>query len=181
MFTGRLIYFCIDFTVRNSACRGLTWQLATKHQTAARSLPSFPPQWGGKEKWTKAKTCGLRWRQLNKTTKEGIIVRRKTMQNKRHTAQFLSPPNNRLRRQSPSSDCRTRRCHGARRTHRKVKLLEKDPAPQPAPVYMLSMTSVVRSISTGQPGLAAWLCSLPAPAHLLFSQTWETEKRSLIS
>jgi len=40
---------------------------------------------------------------------------------------------------------------------------------------------MVWNISVGQLGLAAWLCSLPAPAHQLISQTWETEKRSLIS
>jgi len=63
-----------------------------------------------------------------------------------------------------------------------TKLAEKFFLPlRPTPIYKLSMISVVWNISTGQPGLAAWLCSLPAPAHLLFSQTWETEKRSLIS
>jgi len=41
--------------------------------------------------------------------------------------------------------------------------------------------SMVWSISTGQLGLAAWLCCLSAPAHLLVSQTRETEKKSLIS
>jgi len=43
------------------------------------------------------------------------------------------------------------------------------------------MTFMVRNISIGQFGLAVWLCSLPAPAHLLIIWTWETEKRSLIS
>ena len=50
------------------------------------------------------------------------------------------------------------------------------PAPRPMPIYKLSVTSMVRNISTGQLGLAAWLCSLPAPAHLLISWTWETGK-----
>ena len=50
------------------------------------------------------------------------------------------------------------------------------PAPQPIPIHKLSTTSMVRDISTGQPGLPAWLCSVPAPAHLLISWTWETEK-----
>jgi len=39
----------------------------------------------------------------------------------------------------------------------------------PTPIHKLSMTSMVRNISLGQLGLAAWLCSLPAPAHLLIS------------
>jgi len=38
---------------------------------------------------------------------------------------------------------------------------------------------MVWNISTGQLGLSAWLCSLPAPAHLLVSQTWETEEKVL--
>jgi len=38
------------------------------------------------------------------------------------------------------------------------------------------MTSMLWNISTGQLGLAAWLCSRPAPAHLLISQTRETGK-----
>jgi len=42
-------------------------------------------------------------------------------------------------------------------------------APQPTSIYKVSITSMVRSISINQPGLAAWLCSLPAPAHLLVS------------
>jgi len=50
------------------------------------------------------------------------------------------------------------------------------PAPWPAPVYILSMTSMLWSISTGQLGLAAWLLSLSAPARLLISWTWKTGK-----
>jgi len=52
----------------------------------------------------------------------------------------------------------------------------KAPAPGPTPIYKLSIMSMVWSTSTDQPGLAAWLCSLPAPAHLLIN--WE---KSLIS
>jgi len=37
------------------------------------------------------------------------------------------------------------------------------------PIHKSSMTSMVWNISIGQRGLAAWLCSLPAPAHLLIS------------
>jgi len=40
---------------------------------------------------------------------------------------------------------------------------------QPTPIHKLSMTSMVWNISIGQLRLAAWLYSLPAPAHLLIS------------
>ena len=65
------------------------------------------------------------------------------------------------------------------RTHENKK--EKIPAPQPTPIHKLSMMSMVWNICVGQPGLAAWLCSLPAPAHRLVSWIWETGKKSLIS
>jgi len=42
-------------------------------------------------------------------------------------------------------------------------------APQPTSIYKLSMTPVVQNISIGHLGLAVWLCSLPAPAHLVIS------------
>jgi len=48
------------------------------------------------------------------------------------------------------------------------------------PIYKLSIMAIVWNNSIGQLGLAAWLCSLPALVHLLISQTWETEKKSLI-
>jgi len=59
-----------------------------------------------------------------------------------------------------------------------AQLTEKDGSygPWRTPIYKLSKTSTVLNISVGQLGLAAWLCSLPAPAPLLSSQTWETEK-----
>jgi len=63
--------------------------------------------------------------------------------------------------------------------NRGFELMEKrraDSCPRPTPIYKQSMTSMVCNISTGHLGLAAWLCSLPAPEHLLISQTWETEK-----
>jgi len=47
-------------------------------------------------------------------------------------------------------------------------------APRPTHIHKVSTMSMVWSISTGQLGLAAWLCSLPAPAHPLVSWTWET-------
>jgi len=49
-----------------------------------------------------------------------------------------------------------------------ISLKEGIPAPWLTPSHKQSTTSVVWNISIGQLGLAAWLCSLPAPAHLLF-------------
>ena len=46
---------------------------------------------------------------------------------------------------------------------------EKVSSPRPTPIHKLSMTSTVWNISTSQLGLAAWLCCLPTPAHLLIS------------
>jgi len=43
------------------------------------------------------------------------------------------------------------------------------PAPQPTPIYRLSMPDMVWNISLGQLGLSAWLCSLKAPASLRMS------------
>jgi len=58
------------------------------------------------------------------------------------------------------------------RTHRKDQIYQKRvPASWPTPVYKLSITFMVWNISFGQLRLAAWLCSFPAPAHLLISQT----------
>jgi len=56
-------------------------------------------------------------------------------------------------------------------TPRKVKPPRKRGflLPQPTPAYKLSTTPVVWNISTGQLGLAAWLCSLAALVHLLVS------------
>ena len=55
--------------------------------------------------------------------------------------------------------------------------IEKEPpAPQRAPIHKWSMASMVWNVSPAQLGLAAWLCSLPAPARLLISWTWETGK-----
>ena len=50
------------------------------------------------------------------------------------------------------------------------------PALQLAPIYTLSMTSILWNFSTGQPGLAAWLYSLPGPAHLLIAEYWKLKK-----
>jgi len=53
---------------------------------------------------------------------------------------------------------------------KRVELLEKRfLSPWSASFYELNMTSMVWNISVGQLGLAAWLCSCPAPAHLLIS------------
>ena len=52
----------------------------------------------------------------------------------------------------------------------------KDSCPQPTPIHKLSMMSMLWNISTGQLGLAAWLCSRPAAAPLLVSWVRETRK-----
>ena len=45
----------------------------------------------------------------------------------------------------------------------KIKRLKNTiPAPRPTHFHKLSMTPMVWNVSTGQPGLSAWLCSLPA-------------------
>ena len=46
--------------------------------------------------------------------------------------------------------------------------------PAHQPIYKLSITSMIWNISIDQLGLSAWLCSLPAPAHI--SWIWETGK-----
>ena len=112
-----------------------------------------------------------------------------------HNTVFLTT-NNQLHSQSPSSDCgtrefprtqefcqmckfhRIRQTRGKRMNSRKVWTPRKErfPAPSPAPIYKLSMTSGLCSISIGQLALAVWLCSLPAPAQLLIGWIWETEK-----
>jgi len=53
---------------------------------------------------------------------------------------------------------------------RKREIMEKRKKPgllppQPTPIHKVRMLPMIWSISIGQPGLAAWLCSLPAPAH----------------
>ena len=48
-----------DVDNQEKLCRGLTWQPATKHQTAAHSPLRFTPAgWGGE--WTKGETRRLR-------------------------------------------------------------------------------------------------------------------------
>jgi len=44
---------------------------------------------------------------------------------------------------------------------------ERMPAPRPAPIHKRSVASMVWNASPAQLGLAAWPCSLPAPARLL--------------
>jgi len=60
--------------------------------TAAHVLFPLPVGLGGK--WTKSKTRGLRYRQFNKTTKNGtiIIILIKNMQNQLYTIQLFSLP-----------------------------------------------------------------------------------------
>jgi len=60
---------------------------------------------------------------------------------------------------------------------KKFELMEKRvPAPQPTPIYKLSMASMIWNISIVQLGLAVWLCSLPSLVQLLISQIREAEK-----
>jgi len=71
-------------------------------------------------------------------------------------------------------------------THGKVQTPGKRgkngiPPTRPIAIHKVSMMSMVWNISIGRLGLAAWLCSLPAPACLLISQTQEIGERSLIS
>jgi len=55
------------------------------------------------------------------------------------------------------------------RQKKKNRGKEKIPDPQPTLLYILSMPPSLWNISVGQLGLSAWLCPLPAPAHLLIS------------
>ena len=50
------------------------------------------------------------------------------------------------------------------------------PAPQWLAIHELSSPCMLWNTSIGWFALASWLCSLPAPAHLLISWTWETEE-----
>jgi len=50
------------------------------------------------------------------------------------------------------------------------------PAPWPIPIHNLSLMPKVWNVAIGQPGLAAWLYSLPAPAHLLVPEGEKLEK-----
>jgi len=63
---------------------------------------------------------------------------------------------------------------------KRIELLEKRFLPpflnRPAPIPKQSKTSMIWNICIGQLGLAVWLCSLTAPAHLLVSRIWETGK-----
>jgi len=56
------------------------------------------------------------------------------------------------------------------------ELTETGSCPRPTPIYNLSMVSMIWNIPVGQLGLLAWLCSLPAPAHLLISQAQKLKK-----
>jgi len=58
---------------------------------------------------------------------------------------------------------------GQERVQTRENEKRKIPALRPTFINKLSMTSMVWNISIGQPGLDVWLCSLPAPAHLLIS------------
>jgi len=135
-------------------CHGLTWQLATRtRQPLTHYSPAPWVGWG--EEWTKSKTCELTQRQFSETSEEGIII--KNMQNKWYTIQILTAQQLMMQ---PVPEQQSQ--------------ISWIPAPWTTSIYKLGMMSMVWNNSTGQPGLAAWLCSLPAPAHLLISWTWET-------
>jgi len=111
-----------------------------------------------------------------------------TMQNKLYAIQFFFPPDGvKPKSQSLSSDHGIPEIMNFEKFPKKTELPEKFelpnkrgfkltetigaeiPAPRPTPIHKLSMMSMVWNISIGQLGLAAWLSSLPAPAHLLIS------------
>ena len=56
---------------------------------------------------------------------------------------------------------------------------EEIPNTRPTVIPKLSVISMVWNTSSGQLGLAAWLCSLPAPAHMFASWIWEIGKKVL--
>jgi len=62
--------------------------------------------------------------------------------------------------------------HERIRTHRKEKSREAS-CPRPTPIHKLSLMPMVWNIAIGQPGLAAWLYSLPAPARWLNVRNWK--------
>ena len=116
------------------------------------------------------------------------------MQNKLHTIQFshhlmtdLQPvPEQRSWNAKLTNFWEFRKTPPKKWTPRKVRTCGQDSiwtprkweelrasCPLAAPFHKLSVTSVVWNISTGQLGPATWLCSLPAPARLLISWTWE--------
>ena len=114
---------------------------------------------GGGGEWTKSKTRELRQNKKNKGDGNNKQYAKQAIHNtviltvqwpvvQLSFAQLMEKPNSR----------------------------ERVPAPGPTPIYKLSRTPVVRNISIGQLGLAAWLCSIPALVHLFVSWTWETER-----
>ena len=180
-------------------CHGLTWQPATKHEAAACSLRSFFPSRMGRGNGQKGNLVGWDKDTLIKDHKGNTTAT--TTTNSQYAKQtidfriFLPPPNDQLCHQSSSSNPGTRNLWilqiwrnsqkdwtpGKVRTppqkiRKKEKKRRRISAPWQTPVYKLGLTSMVWNISVGQLGLAARLCSLPAPAHLLVSWTWETRK-----
>jgi len=88
------------------------------------------------------------------------------MQNKLFTVQFFSPHNNQFAAWEKKFKLLAKRGF---KTHGNQEELMAS-SPQPTPIYrMSSMIYMIWNISIGQPGLAACLCSILAPAHLLIS------------
>ena len=144
----------------------------------------------------KGKTHGLTQRQFNKTIMEiwiqVIILLIINMQTKLYTIPFshwftASPQAEEIWTQKSQifwiSPYSQKRSNSWTRKNLNSWIREREkriPIRQPTSLYKLSTPPMVWSISISQLRLAVWLCSLPAPA-LLFSWTWETGKKSLIS
>jgi len=79
-------------------------------------------------------------------------------QNPEHTVNFAELPKKAGKVQTPREE--TIQTHGKEHSWKRGS-----PAPRPTPIHKLSRTPMVWSISTGQLGPAARLCSLPAPAQ----------------
>ena len=111
------------------------------------------------------------------------------MQNKLYTIKFFSPPDDHFtaRPQAAIAEPQTHNfCKIPKKNPKlpkKFKLPDKrgftlmemrkkerkSPGPPITPIHKLNLTPMVWNISIGQLGMAAWLCCLPAPAHLLLS------------
>jgi len=111
--------------------------------------------------WTKSKTQGLKGRQFSRTVK-GRENNDDDDDNDKYTKHAM---HNTISHHLVMGCC-----------PRQQSQISGIPASRPTPIYLLSTTSMIWNISIGQPGLAAWLCSVPAPAPLLISRSWETGK-----
>ena len=147
-------------------------------EAAHSPLPLPPVGWGGER--TKGKTRGLKQRQFYKSKEILLLIM--NMQSKLYTIQFLSLAGDWYTASPRAAIAEHETCAFCGTPQKKTKRMEKSELPeekesmpaQPTPIHKLSTMSMVWNISTGQLGLAAWLCSLPAPVHLLISWIRET-------